>query len=61
MYDNADEEKEIERNLKLEKDKLVKAIKTSKTESKNLNKFENIKNIDDHIIESMIKRFFDNA
>ena len=27
MYDNADEEKEIERNLKLEKDKLVKAIK----------------------------------
>lgn len=55
-------EKELQQ-FKISKDfaELVKAIKTSKTVSKNLNNFENIKNIDDHIIESMIKRFFDNA
>ena len=28
---------------------------------KDLNNFKDIKNIDDHIIESMIKNFFDNA
>ena len=40
---------------------LVKAIKTMKISDKDLNNFNDIKNIDDHIIESMIKNFFDNA
>ena len=40
---------------------LVKAIKTMKISDKDLNNFKDIKNIDDHIIESMIKNFFDNA
>ena len=40
---------------------LVKAIKTMKISDTNLNNFKDIKNIDDHIIESMIKNFFDNA
>ena len=32
-----------------------------KISDKDLNNFKDIKNIDDHIIESMIKNFFDNA
>ena len=40
---------------------LVKAIKTMKVKDSALNNFEDIKNIEDHIITSMIKRFFDNA
>ena len=40
---------------------LVKAIKTMKISDKDLNNFKDIKNIEDHIIESMIKNFFDNA
>ena len=40
---------------------LVKAIKTMKVKDSALNNFEDIKNIEDHIIASMIKRFFDNA
>ncbi len=40
---------------------LVKAIKTMKISDKDLNNFNDIKNIDDHIIESMIKNYFDNA
>ena len=40
---------------------LVKAIKTMKVKDSALNNFEDIKNIEDHIITSMIKRFFNNA
>ena len=40
---------------------LVKAIKTMKISDKDLNNFKDIKNIEDHIIESMIKNFLDNA
>ena len=49
--------------FKISKDfsELVKAIKTMKIEDSALNNFEDIKNIEDHIITSMIKRFFDNA
>jgi len=49
--------------FKISKDfsELVKAIKTMKIEDSALNNFEDIKNIEDHIIASMIKRFFDNA
>ena len=49
--------------FKISKDfsQLVKAIKTMKIEDSALNNFEDIKNIEDHIITSMIKRFFDNA
>jgi len=49
--------------FKISKDfsELVKAIKTMKVEDSALNNFEDIKNIEDHIITSMIKRFFDNA
>ena len=29
--------------------------------NKNLNDFQDLKNLDDHVIKSMIKRFFSNA
>ena len=49
--------------FKISKDfsELVKAIKTMKVEDSALNNFQDIKNIEDHVITSMIKRFFDNA
>jgi len=40
---------------------LVKAIKTMDVNHVNLNNFQDIKNFDDHIIESMIKNYFNNA
>ena len=49
--------------FKITKDfsELVKAIKTMEINDLASNNFKDIKNIEDHIIESMIKRFFDNA
>lgn len=49
--------------FKVSKDfsELVKAIKTMTIEDSALNNFQDIKNIEDHIITSMIKRFFNNA
>ena len=49
--------------FKISKDfsELVKAIKTMTVEDSTLNNFQDIKNIEDHVITSMIKRFFDNA
>ena len=49
--------------FKISKDfsELVKAIKTMTVEDSALNNFKDIKNIEDHVITSMIKRFFDNA
>jgi len=49
--------------FKVSKDfsELVKAIKTMTVEDSALNNFQDIKNIEDHVITSMIKRFFDNA
>ena len=49
--------------FKISKDfsELVKAIKTMTVEDSALNNFQDIKNIEDHVITSMIKRFFDNA
>ncbi len=40
---------------------LVQSIKTMDLRDDKFNNFADIKNLDDHIIESMIKRFFDNA
>ena len=40
---------------------LISSIKTLNIESIELNNFEEIKKLDDHIIESMIKRFIENA
>ena len=40
---------------------LVKAIKTMDVNNVNLNNFQEIKNFEDHIIESMIKNYFNNA
>ena len=40
---------------------LVKAIKTMDVDNVKLNNFQEIKNFDDHIIESMIKNYFNNA
>ena len=40
---------------------LVRAIKTMDVDNVNLNNFQEIKNFDDHIIESMIKNYFNNA
>ena len=40
---------------------LVKAIKTMDVDHVKLNNFQEIKNFDDHIIESMIKNYFNNA
>ena len=49
--------------FKISKDfsELVKAIKTMTVEDSALNNFQDIKNIEEHVITSMIKRFFDNA
>ena len=49
--------------FKITKDfsELVKAIKTMEINDLASNNFKDIKNTEDHIIESMIKRFFDNA
>ena len=49
--------------FKITKDfsELAKAIKTMEINDLASNNFKDIKNIEDHIIESMIKRFFDNA
>ena len=38
---------------------LVQSIKTMDLRDDEFNNFADIKNLDDHIIESMIKRFFD--
>ena len=40
---------------------LISSIKTLNIESIELNNFEEIKKLDDHIIKSMIKRFIENA
>ena len=40
---------------------LIKSIKTMEIRDKKLNNFKDIKNLDDHIIESMIKNIFKNA
>ena len=40
---------------------LVKSIKTINIQNSEFNNFNEIKTMDSHIIESMIKRFFDNA
>ena len=40
---------------------LVKSIKTMNIKDSNFNNFEDLKNIEEHVIESMIKRYFDNA
>jgi hypothetical protein len=37
----------------------VQSIKTMDLRDDEFNNFADIKNLDDHIIESMIKRFFD--
>ncbi len=60
LYGLSDQELQ---QFKISKDfsELVKAIKTMKVKDSALNNFEDIKNIEDHIITSMIKRFFDNA
>ena len=54
--------KEIEQ-FKFSKDysQLAKSIKEMNIENPEFNNFKEIKNIDNHVIESMIKRFFDNA
>ena len=54
--------KEIEQ-FKFSKDysQLAKSIKEMNIENPEYNNFKEIKNIDNHVIESMIKRFFDNA
>ena len=54
--------KEIEQ-FKFSKDysQLAKSIKEMNIENREFNNFKEIKNIDNHIIESMIKRFFDDA
>jgi glutamyl-tRNA reductase len=40
---------------------LVESIKSMNLVNKDLNNFQDLKNLDDHIIKSMIKRFFTNA
>ncbi len=40
---------------------LVESIKSMKITDEGFNNFQDIKNLDDHIIKSMIKRFFSNA
>ena len=40
---------------------LVKSIKTMNIKDSNFNNFEDLKSIEEHVIESMIKRYFDNA
>ena len=40
---------------------LVESIKSMNITDDGFNNFQDIKNLDDHIIKSMIKRFFNNA
>ena len=40
---------------------LVDSIKSMNIANKDLNDFQDLKNLDDHVIKSMIKRFFSNA
>ena len=40
---------------------LISSIKTMNIESTKFNNFQDIKKLDDHIIESMIKKFIENA
>ena len=40
---------------------LVKSIKSMNIKDSNFNNFEDLKSIEEHVIESMIKRYFDNA
>ena len=40
---------------------LISSIKTMNIESDKFNDFKDIKKLDDHIVESMIKRFIENA
>ena len=40
---------------------LVESIKSMNIADKEFNNFQDLKNLDDHIIKSMIKRFFTNA
>ena len=40
---------------------LVKSIKTMNIKDSNFNNFEDLKSIEEHVIESMIKRYFENA
>ena len=40
---------------------LVDSIKSMNITNKNFNDFQDLKNLDDHVIKSMIKRFFSNA
>jgi hypothetical protein len=49
--------------FKISKDfsELVNAIKTSDINNVELKNLEDLKNLDDHIIESMIKRYIENA
>lgn len=55
-------DKEIEQFRSLKSySSLVQSIKTMDLKDVKFNNFADIKNLDDHIIESMIKRFFDNA
>ena len=54
--------KELEQfNNSKDYSELVKAIKTMSIDNTALNNFKDIKKIDDHVIESMIKRLLDNA
>ena len=48
-------------NEKKDYSELIKSIKTLNINDSKLNNYKDIKQIDDHIIESMIKRFFSNA
>ena len=48
-------------NEKKDYSDLIKSIKTLNINDSKLNNYKDIKQIDDHIIESMIKRFFSNA
>jgi len=56
---SADEIKQFKDSKDLSE--LISSIKTLNIESIELNNFEEIKKLDDHIIESMIKRFIENA
>ena len=48
-------------NEKKDYSELIKSIKTLNINDSKLNNYKDIKQIDYHIIESMIKRFFSNA
>ena len=55
--------KEEVNQFKLQSDysDLIKSIKTMEIKDLKLNNFQDIKNLDNHILESMIKNFFKNA